>query len=160
MYKTCTLIICLSMTLFSGCGGQKEEDKSTTTTGEINQKEQSKPTPAVKTKWEVAVTKSDLAIVVNFLINNKGKEIELSGEKYVITGKEKLDVEITVLLCCDEKMLRRYISTFGIVKDVKFPTFYSTVPANAIPEIDKYGEVEEIKFDPEERDFWMRVIQK
>lgn len=41
--------------------------------------------------------------MVNFLINNKDKEIELAGEKHTITGKEKLDVVINVLSCCEER---------------------------------------------------------
>jgi len=175
MHKTWILIILLSMTLFSGCvepkkeaeptptTGEikpKEEAKPIPTTGEIKPKEEAKPIPAIEIKWKGAVTEADLVKVVNFLINNKGKEIVLTGEKHVITGKEELNVEITILMCCDEKVFRQYISTFGIVTDVKFPTFHSTVPADAIPEIDKYGEITAIKFESRARELWMNSVKK
>jgi len=138
MYKTWILIILLMMALFSSLGYAEEKDKS----------------------WKGAVSEADLVTVVNFLINNKGKEIELAGGKRVITGKEELDVEITILICCDEKVFRKYISTFGIVKDVKFPTFHSTVPADAIPEIDKHGEITAIKFESRARELWMNAVKQ
>jgi len=138
MYKTWILIILLSLTLFSSSGYAEEKGKS----------------------WKGAVSEADLVTVVNFLINNKGKEIVLAGEKHTITGKEKLDVEITVLSCCPEKQMRKYISDFGIVKDVKFPTFHATVPTDAIPEIDKNGEITDIKFESKARGLWVNAIKQ
>ena len=140
MYKTWILIILLSTALFSS-------------SGYVEAKEKGNP-------WEGSVTEADLVAVVNFLINNKGKEIELAGKKHTITGKEELDVEITVLPCCDEKVFRKYISTYGIVKDVKFPTFHVTVPADAIQEIDKHGEITAIKFESKARKLWMNAVKK
>ncbi|MBU2572859.1 MAG: hypothetical protein KKH28_02120 [Elusimicrobia bacterium] len=160
MHKTGILIILLGMALFSGCGAPKEESKPTPATGETKPKEKYKSTTAVEIKWKGTVTEADLVKVANFLINNKGKEIELTGEKHVITGKEELDVEITVLPCCDEKMFHKSISTFGIVRDVKFPTFHATVPANAIPEIDKNGEITAIKFESRARELWMNAVKQ
>jgi len=136
MYKAWMLTILLSVSLFSASGYTEE----------------GKP-------WKGAVTKEDLVVVVNFLMNNKGKEIELAGKKHAITGKEKLDVVITILPCCDEKAFRKYVSTYGVVKSVKFPMFYATVPADAIQELDKHGEITTINFEPEKRDFWMKVIK-
>ncbi|MCG2708718.1 MAG: cytochrome c [Thermodesulfovibrionales bacterium] len=112
----------------------------------------------VDIKWET--TNPDLVTAVNYLINNKGKEIKLAGKKHTITGKEGLDVEITVLDCCDEESFRKYISTLGVVKDVKFPTFHATLPADAIPKIDKQGEVTGIKFEPKARELWMNAIKQ
>ncbi|MBU2498105.1 MAG: hypothetical protein KKE57_04335, partial [Proteobacteria bacterium] len=65
-----------------------------------------------------------------------------------------------ILPCCDENMFRKYISTFGVVKDVKFPTFYAIVSADAIQELDKNGEIVEIKFAPKARDLWIKAIQQ
>ncbi|MBU2445580.1 MAG: hypothetical protein KJ666_08415 [Bacteroidetes bacterium] len=135
MLRTCILII-LSILLFSTFGFT----------------EQGKP-------WKGAVTEADLVKVVNFLINNKGKEIKLDGKKHTIKGKEELDVEITVLSCCDEQEFRKYIHVFGKVKDVKFPTFHARIPADKIPQIDKNGEVTEINFTPEAHDFWMNALK-
>jgi len=69
--------------------------------------------------WKASVTDADLAVVIKFLINNKGKEIELVGRRNTITGKERLDVVITILPCCDERAFIKYISTLGEVKSVK-----------------------------------------
>lgn len=140
MHKAWILIILLGMVLFSSSGYAevKEKDKS----------------------WKGSVTETNLIAVINFLINNKGKDIDIAGKKHRITGKEELDVEITFLSCCDEKEVFKYISGFGKVKGVKFPIFHASVPADKIPEIDKNGEVEKIKFEPEKREFWMKAIKQ
>lgn len=139
MYKTWILVILLSTALFSTSGYATEKGKP----------------------WKGSVTDADLAVVVNFLINNKGKEIGLAGEKHRITGKESLDVVINVLECCDEQEFLKFISSvLGKVKDVKFPAFYVSIPADKIPEIDKHGEVINIKFEPKAREFWMKVIKQ
>ncbi|MBU2507785.1 MAG: hypothetical protein KJ799_13840 [Bacteroidetes bacterium] len=109
--------------------------------------------------WKGAVTEVDLVKAVNFLINNKGKEIYLVGKRHTITGKEELDVVITVLQCCDEKMFLEEISALGKIISVKFPHFYARMPLDTIPQIDKNGEVTEIKFIPESRGFWMNAIK-
>lgn len=162
MYKIWILLTLFSMTLFStaGCVEKKAAPSPAPTpvpTTPIPAKPE--PTPAAPS-WKGSVTETDLVKVVNFLMNNKGKEIKLGGKKHTITGKEKLDIEITVLQCCDEGKFRKYVSTLGIVKDVKFPTFHATVPADAIQELDKNGEVTEIMFAPEVKDFWMKAIKK
>ena len=138
MYNIWSLIILLGLSLFSTTGYAIEKGKS----------------------WKGVVTEGDLVKVVNFLTNNKDKEIELDGKKHTITGKEKLSIQITVLPCCDANLFRKYISTFGVVKDVKFPTFYATVSADAIQELDKNGEIVEIKFAPKARDLWINAIQQ
>lgn len=138
MYKAWTLKILLSMSLFLTSGYAEEKGKP----------------------WKGSVTDADLAVVVNFLINKKGKEIELAGKKHTITGKEKLDVVITILPCCDERMFHKEISALGEVRNVKFPTFYVTVPADAIPKIDKHGEITDIKLESKARGFWMKAIKQ
>lgn len=138
MLRAWILTILLSMSLFSTSGYAKEKGKL----------------------WKGAVTKEDLVVVVNFLMNNKGKEIELAGKKHTITGKEKLDVVITILPCCDERMFHKEISALGEVRNVKFPTFYVTVPADAIPKIDKHGEITDIKLESKAREFWMKAIKQ
>jgi hypothetical protein len=110
--------------------------------------------------WKGTATNEDLVVVVNFLINNKGKNIELAGKKHRITGKEKLDVVINILDCCDEREFLNYISGFGKVKDVQFPAFYLSVEADKVPEIDKKGDVVGIKLEPKAHDFWMKVIKQ
>jgi len=137
MLRAWILTILLSMSLFSTSGYAKEKGKP----------------------WKGAVTEADLVVVVNFLMNNKGKEIELAGKKNTITGKEKLDVVITILPCCDERMFHKEISALGEVRNVKFPTFYVTVPADAIPKIDKHGEITDIKLESKAREFWMKAIK-
>ncbi len=141
MYKTWILIIILlSMVLFISSGYPEAEEKV-------------KP-------WKGTVTEADLVVVVNFFINNKGKEIVLAGKKHTITGKEKLDVEIIALPCCDPKNFYKDISAYGEIKNFKFPSYHASVPADEIPKIDKTGEVQEIKFEPEKHDFWMKAIQR
>jgi len=140
MYKSLLLIILLGMALFSTAGYAEAKEKGKS--------------------WKGSVTEADLVTVVNFLINNKGKKFELDGKKHIITGKERLDVVINVLSCCDKESFAKYISVFGEVKDVKFPSFQASVPADAVPEIDENGEVTEIKFEPAEHVFWMNAIQQ
>ncbi|MBU4346053.1 MAG: hypothetical protein KKH29_01835 [Candidatus Omnitrophica bacterium] len=138
MYKTWILIIFFMMMLFSSSGYAEETDKS----------------------WKGAVSEADLVTVVNFLINNKGGEIVLAGEKHTITGKEKLDIEIIAHSCCEPKRFYKDISAYGEVKNFKFPSYRVGVPADEIPKMDELGEVQEIKFEPEKRDFWMKAIQQ
>ena len=110
--------------------------------------------------WKVDVTEAGLVTVVNFLINNKGKEIVLAGEKHIITGKEKLDVEIIAMNCCDPESFYKDISAYGEVKNFEFSSYRVSVPAEQIPKIDKIGDVAEIKFKPEAHDFWMKTIKQ
>lgn len=141
MYKKRILIILLCMALFSTAGYAEEKGKS----------------------WKGSVTEADLVVVVNFLMNNKGKEIKLDGKKHTITGKEQLDIVASVLGCCSEEEFRdaiKEVSTYGKIKNSEFPTIHASVPADAIPEIDKKGKVFDIRFEPEARDFWMKVIKQ
>lgn len=138
MLRAWILTILLSMSLFSTSGYAEEKGKP----------------------WKGTVSEAGLVTVVNFLINNKGKEIVIAGKKHTITGKEKLDIEIIALPCCDPKMFYKDISAYGEVKNFKFPSYRVSVPADEIPKIDKKGEVEKIKFEPEKRDFWMKAIQQ
>jgi hypothetical protein len=153
-----TLIILLSMALFSGCIEPKEEVTPTTVAPE----ETTAPTTSTaETEFKSIFTEADLVKVVNFLINNKGKEIELAGEKHVITGKEKLDVVISVMDCCTEEEFLAVVDVAlacGEVKDSSFPSFHASVPADEIPKIDSISDVTGIKFEPEARDFWMQVV--
>lgn len=134
--------------------------KSTTAPLSKEQPVSTSTTTTVDIKWKGNVTEAGLVAVVNFLTNNKGKEIKLAGKKHGITGKEELDIEITVLLCCDEEAERKYFSKFGVIKDVKFPIYYATVPADAIPEIDKYGVITDIKFESKARGLWMNAVKQ
>lgn len=141
MYKPWILIIILlSMVLFFSSGYPKAEEKV-------------KP-------WKGTVTEGDLVVVVNFLINNKGKEIVLAGNKYIITGKEELDVEIISLPCCEPEKFYKVMSDYGKIKNFQFPSYHVSVPADEIPKIDKIGEVQGIKFEVGKRDFWMKAIQQ
>lgn len=140
MYKTWILVILLSMALFSSSGYVEAEEN-----GKL---------------WKGAATEKDLVVVVNFLMNNKGKEIKLGGEKHKVTGKEKLDVVIAFMPCCDEGDAFKKASAFGKVSKVEFPDFYASIPADKIPEIDKIGEVMGIKLEPKAHDFWMKVIKQ
>lgn len=120
-------------------------------------------TTTVDIKWKGNVTKPALVIVVNYLINNKGKEIELAGGKHTITGKELLDVEVSVLDCCTPEefdAVVKTVSTYGKTKYCSSYDIYASVRADEIPKIDKIGNVMLIKFEPEAQDFWMQVIKQ
>ena len=110
--------------------------------------------------WEGSVTDADVVKVVNFLINNKGKEITLDGKKHIVTGREELDVEIISLPCCAPENVKKEISACGKVKNFQFPSYRASVPAEGIVKLDKNGEIEKIKFEPEKRDLWMKAIQQ
>jgi len=142
MYKTWILIVLLGISLLSVDvpAGEKEKGIS---------------------KWKGNVTESDLVRVVNFLINNKGKEIDLAG-KHKITGKEKLDIEVVILECCSKEEFNKVVktvSTYGKVKQSKFPSIHASVAVDAILKIDEIGIISTIKFEPETHSFWMKVIK-
>jgi len=145
MYKTWILIVLLGMSLLSldvSIGaGEKEKGIS---------------------KWKGNVTEADLVRVVNFLINNKGKEIDLAG-KHKITGKERLDIEVVILPCCSKEEFNKVVktvSTYGNVKKSNFPSIHASVAVDDIPKIDEIGIISTIKFKPEAHSFWMKVIQQ
>ncbi len=146
MTKRIFLVIIVLSVLVSGCNSQKSGEKH--------------PANITPSLWQSDKADSDLVRVVNFLINNKGKEVELAGEKYKITGKGKLNIEIKILSCCDEMGFRKYISAFGEVEDVKFPTFHASLPADTIPEFEKNGEITEIRLEPEANELWMKVLNQ
>jgi len=142
MYKTWILIVLLGISLLSVdvSAGEKEKGIS---------------------KWKGNVTESDLVRVVNFLINNKGKEIDLAG-KHKITGKERLDIEVAILECCSKEEFNKIVktvSTYGKVKQSNFPSIHASVAVDAIPKIDEIGIISTIKFEPEAHSFWMKVIK-
>jgi len=140
MYRTWILIIFIGMAQLSSSGYAEAEEKGKS--------------------WKGAVADEDLVVVVNFLINNKRKEIVLAGENHTITGKEKLDIEIIALSCCDPIKFYKDISAYGKIRNFNFPSYLASMPADAIPEIDKNGEVREIKFEPKARKLWMMVIKQ
>lgn len=138
MYKIWILLTLLAMTLLPSSGYAQNKSIS----------------------WKGTVTDTDLVTVVNFLINNKGKEIVLDGKKHTITGKEELDVEIISLPCCAPENVNKEISAYGKVKNFKFPLYHASVPAAEIMKLDKNGEIQSIKFESEQRDVWMKAIKQ
>lgn len=129
-------------------------------------KSTTKAQPALTTvdiKWKGKVTEGALVKIVNLLINNKGKEIELAGKKQRITGKEILDVKITVLDCCLQEEFQdviRKVSTYAKVKNSDFPSIHASVSADDIPKIDKIGIIMDIRLEPEAHDLWMKAISQ
>ncbi len=114
-------------------------------------------------EWKGKVSEVGIVSVVNFLLNNKGKEIELNG-KHIITGKEKLDIKIKMLECCTKSEFEdvmELISKKGEVKSSNFNKreIHASVPADEIPKIDDIWNVAIIEFESEARTFWMGVIR-
>ena len=144
------VVLFLIGVLTSGCIGKEESS--------IGEQQ----TSAVVSGWKSAKSEGDLVRVVNFLLNNKGKEIELNG-KHIITGKEKLNIKIKMLGCCTKpefEDVMELISKKGEVKSSNFNKreFHASVPADEIQEIDDIWNVERIDFEPEARNFWMEVV--
>ena len=136
--------------LISGCIGKEKS-----TIGE-------QPTSAAVSEWKSAKSEDYLVKVVNFLIENKGREIEVAGEMHKVTGKEKLDVKIEMLGCCtggEFNDLLESISARGEVKSSDFEqkTIHASVPADEIPKIDDVWNVARISFEPEARALWRQV---
>lgn len=172
-WKTWALVVLFGMALFLGCAGPKEEVTSTvvpTTSAQampLPPGEKATPTVVLNTsavsEWKGVVSEANLVEVVNFLISNNGKEIELAGKKHIITGKEELDVVVRMLHCCtltEFRGLVNSISVNGKIRDSDFKgrVIYASVPADEIAKIDKVWNVERIEFESEARDFWMQVI--
>jgi len=115
------------------------------------------------TEWKNDKVESDLVKVVNFLENNKGKEIELAGEKYIITGKEELSIKVVMLECCTKSEfddILGSLSKIGVVRSSDFDKkkIQADIPADEIPKIADIWNVERIDFEPEARTFWMQVL--
>ena len=117
----------------------------------------------IAAEWKNSKVESDLVIVVNFLENNKGKEIELAGEKQVITGKEKLGIKIVMLECCTKREfddLLDSLSKIGLVRSSDFDKreIQTDIPADEIPKIADIWNVERIDFQPEAKVLWEPII--
>jgi len=115
------------------------------------------------TEWKNNKVESDLVRVVNFLENNKGKEIELAGEKHLITGKEKLGIKVVMLECCTKSEFNYILDDFskiGVVRGSDFDKkeIQADIPADEIPKIADIWNVERIDFESEARTFWMQVL--
>lgn len=187
MHKTWALVMLLGMVLSLGCIGPEEEVTPTaapaTGDGETEIKSVFTETGVEKVvnflinneEGEVKqagenyecvesekgdFTKVDVVEVANFLINNEGTEIELAGVKHTVTGKEELDVIISVMPCCGEEAfleLVEIVSACGTVKESELPDIHASVPANEIPEINKISDVAGIRFEPGAADVWAEV---
>ena len=101
--------------------------------------------------------------VVDFLKNNKGKEIELAGEKHVITGKEELSIKVVMLECCTKREfddILGSLSKIGVVRSSDFDKkeIQADIPVDEIPKIADIWNVERIDFEPEARIFWMQML--
>ena len=115
-------------------------------------------------EWKNDKVESDLVRVVNFLENNKGKEIELAGEKHVITGKEKLGIKVVMLWCCTKSEFNYILdslSKIGVVRGSDFDkkNIQADILADEIPKIADIWNVERIDFELEARTFWTQVLQ-
>jgi len=104
-----------------------------------------------------------LVRVVNFLGNNKGKEIELAGEKHTITGKEELIIKAVMLECCTKSEfddILDSLSKIGVVKSSDFnkKEIQAELPADEIPKIADIWNVKRISLEPESRTLWMQVL--
>jgi len=120
-------------------------------------------TNKITKEWKNRKVESDLVRVVNFLENNKDKEIELAGEKHLITGKEKLGIKIVMLECCLKPEFDRIIdslSKIGVVRGSDFDKreIQADIPADEIPKIADIWNVERIDFQPEAKALWEPII--
>ncbi|MFH1592283.1 MAG: hypothetical protein ABIB47_02870 [Candidatus Woesearchaeota archaeon] len=117
----------------------------------------------IVTEWKSDKVESDLVRVVNFMENNKGKEIELVGEKHIITGKEKLSIKVVMLECCTKKEFNDILdslSKIGVVKSSDFDKkeIQADIPVDEVPKIADIWNVERIDFEPEARTLWTQVL--
>ena len=120
-------------------------------------------TSTITSEWKNSKVEADLVSVVNFLENNKGKEIELAGEKHIITGKEELSIKIVMLECCTKSEfddILDSISKVGVVRSSDFDKkeIQADMPADEIPKIADIWNVEKIDFEPEAHTFWTQVL--
>ncbi|MBU4283760.1 MAG: hypothetical protein KKA61_02925 [Nanoarchaeota archaeon] len=120
-------------------------------------------TDIITSEWKNSKVESDLVRVVDFLKNNKGKEIELAGEKHVITGKEELSIKVVMLECCTKREfddILGSLSKIGVVRSSDFDKkeIQADIPVDEIPKIADIWNVERIDFEPEARIFWMQML--
>ena len=117
----------------------------------------------IVTEWKSDKVESDLVKVVNFMENNKGKEIKLAGEKHVITGKEELGIKVVMLECCTKSEfddILGSLSKIGVIKGSDFDKkeIQADISVDEIPKIADIWNVEKIDFEPEARTFWTQVL--
>jgi hypothetical protein len=115
-------------------------------------------------EWKSDKVDPDLVNVVNFLENNKGREIELNGKKRVITGEEKLDVTIKMLKCCTKKEFDDILGSLSTIGEVSSSNYEQkliqvSVPANKVPDLADIWNLEKISFEAKARAFWIKIIR-
>jgi hypothetical protein len=114
-------------------------------------------------EWKSDKVNPDLVNVVNFLENNKGREIELYGKKGVITGEEKLDVTIKMLECCTKEEFDDLLGSLSTIGEVSSSNYeqkliQASLPANKISALADIWNLERMSFEAKARAFWIKII--
>jgi len=115
-------------------------------------------------EWKNNKVESDLVRIVNFLENNKGKYIELAGEKHIITSKEELSIKIVMLECCTKSEfddILGSLSKIGVVRGSDFDKkeIQADIPVDEISKIADIWNVERIELEPKSEDIWIQLIK-
>jgi len=114
-------------------------------------------------KWENNKAESGLVILVNFLEKNIGKEIEIGGEKHLVTGKEIIGIKVVMLECCTKGEFADIlddISKTGKVKSSDFSQkeIIAQLQINEMPKIADIWNVERISLESDTKILWEPII--
>ncbi|MBU2068157.1 hypothetical protein KKE13_01075 [Patescibacteria group bacterium] len=115
-------------------------------------------------EWRNNKAESEIVRIVNFLEGNIGKEIELAGERRLITGKEIISIKVIMLECCTKGEFREMlenVSKTGRVKSFDFSKkeILAELPADEIPKIADIWNVERVSFESKSRETWLQLIK-
>ncbi|MFH1601909.1 MAG: hypothetical protein ABIB61_03060 [Candidatus Shapirobacteria bacterium] len=150
------IIILLGILIFVGTGIFLIRNFLVTPTQDLSNTNQLE---SIKSEWKSNKVDPDLVDLINFLEGNIGKEIELAGEKQIITGNEGLSIKIKMLECCTKREFAEIldlISKTGRVIDSDFSQkkIIGELPANEIPKVAEIWNVERIDLEQKSKDMY------
>jgi len=159
-YRKLTIIL-MGILIFVGTGIFLAGNFLTTPTQDFSSPNQPESTIS---EWKSNKVDPDLVSLINFLKGDIGKEIELAGEKHIITGKEEVSVKITMLECCTKGEFAEIlddISKTGKVRSSDFSQkeIIAELPADEIPKIADIWNVEKVDLEQKSKDIWIKLIK-
>jgi len=120
---------------------------------------------SVAFEWRNNKAESELVKLVNFLKRNIGKEIELGGEKHLVTGKEMIGIKVIMLECCTKGEFAEILDNISKIGKVRGSDFskkeiLAELPADEIPKIADIWNVETISLEPNAKILWESIINQ
>ena len=146
------VIICISLAIFAVSNFLLPSARNFISTNPINSK-------STRLEWKSSKVDPELVRIVNFLEENIGKEIELSGKGHLITSQETISIKIIMLECCTKGEFAEMLDNISKIGKVKGSDFskkeiLAELPANEIPKIAEIWNVKRIDLEQKSKDMY------